>query len=190
MKWLYFSLGAALAVTAIAGGILAFSRHCREQDSDDIDGGVVKRYWSDAPKVIASNEITEFHSVISLISAYHADEVGHRVYRLDAVIENGEVLVRYDWYDRQGDSDKAEYKTDADFMARLQEIVSAYDFAQYNGYYHSVSGLPDMYGETLDVVYASGERLHVYDNQSGFLPYEAIIELVMLFGAATKTDAE
>ena len=75
-------------------------------------------------------------------------------------------------------------------MARLQEIVSAYDFAQYNGYYHSVSGLPDMYGETLDVVYASGERLHVYDNQSGFLPYEAIIELVMLFGAATKTDAE
>ena len=190
MKWLYFSLGAALAVTAIAGGILAYSRHCREQDSDNIDGGVVKRYWSDAPKVIASNEITEFHSVISLISAYHADEVGHRVYRLDAVIENNSVLVRYDWYDRQGDSDKAEYKTDADFMARLQEIVSAYDFAQYNGYYHSVSGLPDMYGETLDVVYASGERLHVYDNQSGFLPYEAIIELVMLFGAATKTDAE
>ena len=190
MKWLYFSLGAALAVTAIAGGILAFSRHCREQDSDNIDGGVVKRYWSDAPKVIVSNEITEFHSVISLISAYHADEVGHRVYRLDAVIENNAVLVRYDWYDRQGDSDKAEYKTDADFMARLQEIVSAYDFAQYNGYYHSVSGLPDMYGETLDVVYASGERLHVYDNQSGFLPYEAIIELVMLFGAATKTDAE
>ena len=58
MKWLYFSLGAALAVTAIAGGILAFSRHCREQNSDDIDGGVVKRYWSDAPKVIVSNEIT------------------------------------------------------------------------------------------------------------------------------------
>ena len=190
MKLLYFSLGAALTVTAIAGGILAFNRHCREQNSDNIDGGVVKRYWSDAPKVIVSNEITEFHSVISLISAYHADEVGHRVYRLDAVIENNAVLVRYDWYDRQGDSDKAEYKTDADFMARLQEIVSAYDFAQYNGYYHSVSGLPDMYGETLDVIYASGERLHVYDNQSGFLPYEAIIELVMLFGAATKTDAE
>jgi hypothetical protein len=190
MKWLYLSLGVAVAAAVIAGGISVFRRRISVQNDDDIDGGVVKRYWSDAPKVIASNEITEFHSVISLISAYHADEVGHRVYRLDAVIENNAVLVRYDWYDRQGNSDRAEYKTDVDFMARLQEIVSAYDFAQYNGYYHSVSGLPDMYGETLDVVYASGERLHVYDNQSGFLPYEAIIELVMLFGAATKTDAE
>ena len=190
MKWLYLSLGVAVAAAVIAGGISVFRRRISVQNDDDIDGGVVKRYWSDAPKVIASNEITEFHSVISLISAYHADEVGHRVYRLDAVIENNAVLVRYDWYDRQGNSDRAEYKTDADFMIRLQEIVSAYDFAQYNGYYHSVSGLPDMYGETLDVVYASGERLHVYDNQSGFLPYEAIIELVMLFGAATKTDAE
>jgi hypothetical protein len=190
MKWMNFGIGAVLTVAAAAGAILVFLQHGQKQDTDHIDGGVVKRYWADAPKVIVSSEITEFHSVISLISAYHADEVGHRVYRLDAVIENNSVLVRYDWYDRQGDSDKAEYKTDADFMARLQEIVSAYDFAQYNGYYHSVSGLPDMYGETLDVVYASGERLHVYDNQSGFLPYEAIIELVMLFGAATKTDAE
>ena len=190
MKWLNFSIGTVLAVTAITGVILGFCRHSRKQNSDNIDGGVVKRYWSDAPKVIASNEITEFHSVISLISAYHADEVGHRVYRLDAVIDNGSVLVRYDWYDRQGDSDKAEYKTDADFMVRLQEIVSTYDFAQYNGYYHSVSGLPDMYGEVLDITYVGGEQIHVYDNQDGFLPFEAEKALILLFGAATKPDVE
>ena len=115
MKWLYLSLGVAVAAAVIAGGISVFRRRISVQNDDDIDGGVVKRYWSDAPKVIASNEITEFHSVLSLISAYHADEVGHRVYRLDAVIENNAVLVRYDWYDRQGDSDRAEYKTDVDF---------------------------------------------------------------------------
>lgn len=190
MKWMNIGIGAVLAVAAAAGSILLFFRHGRKQDTDNIDGGVVNRYWSDAPKVIASSEITEFHSVISLISACRADEIGHRVYRLDAVIENGSVHVRYDWYDRQGNSDKSEYKTNADFMIRLQEIVSAYDFAQYNGYYHSVSGLPDMYGEILHITYADGEQIHVHDNQNAFLPFEAEKALILLFGAATKLDAE
>ena len=190
MKWLYIGLGTALAVTMIAGGISVFRRRVSEPDHEDIDGGVVKRYWSDAPKVITSNEICEFHCELSLIAAFEAEEIGHRVYKLDAVSKDNEVIVMYDWRDRYGESDHAQYRANADFMVRLQEIAAAYDFAQYNGYYHSVSGLPDMYGETLDVVYASGERIHVHDNQSRFLPYEAEKELVMLFGAATKIENE
>lgn len=73
-------------------------------------------------------------------------------------------------------------------MVRLQSIVAAHNFARHNGYYHNVSGLPAMYGESIDIVYDSGERIYARDNQSGFLPLEAEKALVMLFGAATKLE--
>ncbi len=184
MKWLYIGCGAIFAAS-VAGLVKSVRRH-REKSTDEIDGGVVKRYWADLPKVILSSEITSFHCKLSLLAACETEGLGHRVYQLDAELENGEVLVKYDWYERQGERDKAEYKADADFMVRLQTIVEAYDFAQYNGYYHSVSGLPDMYGESLHILYKSDERIDVYDNQSSFLPIEAVRELVMLFGANTK----
>lgn len=191
MKWLFIGIGGAVAAAAIAGGIAALRcRRAKKHNTDDVDGGVVKRYWSDAPKVIHSTEIATFHCEISLIAACETDGVGHRVYTLDAALQDGAVLVKYDWYERNGGSDKAEYRADADFMVRLQEIVAEYNFAQYNGYYHSVSGLPCMYGERLDIAYTSGERIYVYDNQSGFLPFEAEKKLIMLFGAATKLENE
>lgn len=188
MKWWMIGLGTVLAGAAVVGGILTVYRRCKKQNSDDIDGGVVKRYYADVPKVIESTEIVEFHCEISLIAAAETDELGHRVYKLDAVVNDGEVTVKYDWYERQGKRDKGEYKEDVDFMVRLQEIVATHDFAKHNGYYHTVSGLPDMYGESLKIVYASGERIYVHDNQSGFLSFEAEKALVMLFGAATKIE--
>lgn len=190
MKWLFIGLGCALAATAIAGGIAAICRKRQRQTSDDVDGGVVKRYWDDVPKVIKSTEIVTFYCKISLFATCETDGLGHRIYTLDAALKDGEVLVKYDWRERGGESDKAEYKAAADFMMRLQEIVAEYNFAQYNGYYHNVSGLPDMYGESLDIVYAGGERIHVHDNQSGFLPPDAVKALIMLFGAATKLENE
>ncbi len=189
MKWLFIGLGCALTA-AVSGGIWTVYKKSLEKNTDHIDGGVVKRYRADMPKVIESQEITEFHCTISLLSSCDVDDIGHRVYKLDASVKDGEVFVKYDWRDRGGKWDKAEYQADADFMVRLQEIVTAYDFAKHNGYYHTVSGLPDMYGESLDIVYASGERIYVHDNQSGFLPYEAEKALVFLFGAATKLDNE
>ena len=190
MKWLFIGLGAVFAAVIVGGGIAALCRKHPEKSNDDIDGGVVKRYWTDAPKVIESNEIVSFHCEISLIAACDVDDLGHRVYTLNAELKDGEVLVKYNWRERGGESDKAEYKADAYFMVRLQEIVTTYDFAKHNGYYHTVSGLPDMYGESLDIVYASGERIHVHDNQSGFLSLEAEKALIMLFGAATKLEHE
>lgn len=188
MKWLFIGLGAVFAAVIVGGGIAALCRKHPEKSNDDIDGGVVKRYWTDAPKVIESNEIVSFHCEISLIAACDVDDLGHRVYTLNAELKDGEALVKYDWRERGGESDKAEYKADADFMVHLQEIVTTYDFAKHNGYYHTVSGLPDMYGESLDIVYASGERIHAHDNQSGFLSLEAEKALIMLFGAATKLE--
>lgn len=189
MKWSDIGIAAVLAVISALGVILLLHRRT-EKDTEAIDGGVVKRYWADMPKVIESTEIVEFHCTLSLLAAVETDGMGHRVYELDAVLKDEEVHVRCDWYERQGESDKAEYKTDADFMTRLQEIVVSYDFAQHNGYSHTVSGLPDMYGEKIEITYASGERIYVYDNQQGFLGREAQKALIKLFGAATKMETE
>ncbi len=190
MKWLFTGLGCIIAVTAIVGGIAAVCLRRPWQNNDDVDGGVVKRYWYDVPKGIESTEIETFHCEISLFAACETDGLGHRIYTLDATLKNGEVLVKYNWRERSGESDNAEYKANADFMVRLQEIVTAHNFAQHNGYYHTVSGLPEMYGESLDIVYTNGERIYVHDNQDTFLSFEAEKALIMLFGAATKLENE
>lgn len=189
MKWFFIAAGAVLAAAA-AGGIAVLRRSRPQRQADAVDGGVVQRYDTDAPKVIKSGEILTFRCVISLLASYETDGLGNRVYQLDAACEDGAVKVKYDWYDRHGGRDSGAYTAEADFMARLQEIVSGYDFARHNGYYHAVSGLPAMYGEKLDIVYASGERIHVHDNQSGFLQPEAEKALILLFGAATKSETK
>lgn len=187
MKWLLIGVGIVLAAAA-ASVVVTGCRKRAEKSTDDIDGGVVKRYWNDAPKIIESTEILEFHCEISLFAVCDVDDLGYRVYSLDAVESEDGVAVKYSWYDRQGGSDKGEYAEDADFLVRLQNIVAKYDFAKNNGYYHTVSGLPDMYGESLDITYAGGERIYVHDNQSGFLQTDAVRELITLFGAATKME--
>lgn len=192
MKWLFVGLGTALAATAIIGGIAVVSHKRQEKDTDDIDGGVVKQVQADVPKVIKSSDIVEFRAEISLTTLCDVDERKHRVYmgvyKFDAVLENGEVLIKCDWHDHQGRGGKAEYKADPDFMGRLQKIVAAHNFAKHNGYYYKVSGLPDMYGELIDITYASGECIYAYNNQSLFLPYEANEELILLFGAEIKLE--
>ena len=104
---------------------------------------------------------------------------------MSATLEDGTVKAKMDWHDRSGNGDKTEFEADVSFMSKLQEIVSKYNLAQHNGYSHRVSGLPDMYGECIDIKYTSGESIHASDNQSGFLPFEAIKEIVQLFHSYT-----
>ena len=195
MKGLYIGIGVSFAVAAIVGSI-AIIKHKRKRkykykgNSDDIDGGVVKRIYADMPKVIESADITEFNCEISLFAAVDTEGLENRVYKLNAVLENGEIIVTYEWYDRCGESKKAECKTKSDFMMHLQKIVSDYNFAQHNGYTHTVSGLPHMYGETINIVYESNEHIYAHDNQSGFLPFEAVKKLITLFENVTKVNSK
>ena len=64
MKWSFIGLGAVFAA-AIAGGIAALCRKRPEKSNDDIDGGVVKRYYADVPKVIESSEIVSIRKARS-----------------------------------------------------------------------------------------------------------------------------
>ena len=107
-------------------------------------------------------------------------EFGHRVYKLEARRDHGTVHCTYDWYDRIT-SEKVTFETDVSFLEILQKTVSGYDLAKHNGFCHSVSGLPDMYGDCLDIVYDSGETIYASDNQSGFLGSSVRAELITLF---------
>ena len=148
------------------------------------DGGV-KRFDSgkDAPKTIASSEIISFNCEFSLVTTVLEEEsaLEGRVYKLSAAFENETVNCKVKWYDRFGDGENKDFTADASFMTKLQEIVTKYNFAQHNGYCHEISGIPDMYGATLDIKYASGESIYAYDNQDCFIPFEAMKELVELF---------
>ena len=156
----------------------------RHDNTDAVDGGV-KTYNSgeDSPKTIASTEIVSFNCKFSLVAMVLEEEsqLDGRVYALSAVAEDEGIKCKVDWHDRSGNGDKSEFTADASFMEKLQEIVAKHNFAQYNGYSSRVSGLPDMYGAKLDISYASGESIYAYDNQSCFIPFEAIKDLAELF---------
>ena len=159
------------------------------RNTDDIDGGVVtNNSGDDSPKVIESTEIISYDCEFSFISAVfdEENELAGKVYKLSAVLEDNTVKAKIDWHGRDGKGEITEFETDSSFMAKLQEIVKKYDLAKHNGYTHHVSGLPDMYGEQIDIKYASGESIYAHDNQDGFLPMDAMVELIELFGEESK----
>ena len=161
---------------------------CKMSSTDDIDGGVVTRNsGEDSPKVIESTDIISFNCELSFIATVfdEENELEGKVYKMSAALEDGTVKAKIDWHDRSGNGDKAEFEADVSFMSKLQEIVSKYDLAKHNGYTLHVSGLPDMYGEQIDIKYASGESIYAYDNQDCFISLDAINELVELFSSYT-----
>ena len=66
-------------------------------------------------------------------------------------------------------------------MSQLYRVVSEYDLAKYNGNSYFVSGLPDMYGAVIDIVFDSGESIRARDNQNNFLTSEAVSAVVTTF---------
>ncbi len=183
MKRILYVAGAAvLAGAALAGWAYARKKAELSRDTDCIDGGVVTHNAGEnAPKVIESTEITDFSCEISLIA--HLDVCGleNSIYKLEAALKDGTVTGSIERKDRNGHHEDLRVEAKAPFMQDLQSIVAKYDLAQYNGFYHHVSGLPNLYGAILDIRYASGEAVHAHDNQSCFLPVEAVKELVDLF---------
>lgn len=157
---------------------------CKPHSSDDIDGGVVTRNsGEDAPKIIDSDEIISFDCEFSFISTVFDEEseLEGKVYKMSAALEDNTVKVKIDLRDRSRGGEISEFNTDISFMAKLQGIIAKYDLAKHNGYIHRVSGLPDMYGECIDIKYSSGEYIYAFDNQSGFISMEAMVELIELF---------
>ena len=189
MKWIIFGIGAAILAVGAVAGVLRLSRgkYTKTDLTDSIDGGVVKRNdGADFPKAVVSKEITSFEFVSSLIAYADETRLERGVYTLTATVEDGVVKGSYKCGTRGGDSLSFAFESDLSFMDKLYETVAKYDFAKYNGCVHTVSGLPNMYGARLDILFASGESIYSHDNQNNFLPIEATEELEALFSAYCK----
>ena len=153
------------------------------------DGGVVSYdAGNDAPKHINSDKIIGFDCTLSYIDAVfdEENELEGRVYKLCAILKDELVKVDFSFRKRIEGGEKHEFFTDVSFMKKLHAVVSKYDIAKYNGYCHRVSGLPDMYGECIDIRYASGESIYAFDNQDGFLPTEVGAEMIKIFAGGNK----
>lgn len=144
------------------------------------DGVVRDNSDPDAPKVIESDLIIHFLCEFSALDRMEEDTyLSGKNYRLEARLKDGAVKGHYSPYGNHGED--ILFAADHSFMYKLQEVVSEYDLAQYNGMDVSVSGLPEMYGASLQIVYASGECISASDNQDCFLPLAAMEELESLF---------
>lgn len=169
MKW-YVLLVAVLSAATLMG--------CSGADTEDIDGGVRHYVDEHAPKEIESTRIVTFSCEISTYSiSMNSSPAAGRYYTFYAGEDGGS-------YEARAGGEvftEREFTPEDGFFEALQEIVEAYDLAQYNGQHYSVSGLPPDYGAKLDIRYDSGESIVASDNQSCFIPVKAIEELVELF---------
>ena len=142
------------------------------------DGGVRHYVDTNAPKVIKSTQIVTFFCDFSTLNlSMDSSPVAGRYYTLRAGQDGGS-------YEARAGGEvfgELKFTPDGAFFDALQKIVSEHDLAQYNGQFCTVSGLPPDYGAVLDIRYDSGETIHASDNQSCFLPMEAMEALVMLF---------
>ncbi|MBR5284190.1 MAG: hypothetical protein IKU27_04000 [Clostridia bacterium] len=163
---------------------------CQEQEpiiepepepEPEVDGGVQDDSSYDAPKTIESPMIVAFNCEFSGFPMMNEDSpLANHAYQLEARLPNGAVKGTYAV--RTGyDNENLFFSADHSFMRELQQVVDTYDLAQYNGLSRRVSGLPDMYGAYLHIVYASGESIYASDNQDCFLPIAALEDLERLF---------
>ncbi|MBQ4068342.1 MAG: hypothetical protein IJC76_03745 [Lachnospiraceae bacterium] len=145
------------------------------------DGGVEKKVVINAPKHIQSTLIIRFSVEMSTVAAAKENEYCGYVYNLKAALENGAVKGSYKCRDRYGSVFEQRFRESVKFMSDLNRIVTEYDLAKYNGESCLVAGLPDNYGASVNITFASGEHLYASNNQSNFIPDNAVKEMVELF---------
>ena len=128
-----------------------------KEEEEPMEGGTTTRVDSDAPKSIASKDITSFKADFFLANRQNVE--GGQSF--DFVIsEDGTVTEKI-----LGVSTEA----GPELTAALQDIIDRYDLVRDNGLYDVTAGLPPEYQPRgLDVMYASGERLNFLTNNNPY----------------------
>ena len=184
----FITIAIVLCAMLLVGVPLLISRCTRPTyDTDDIDGGVQHFEDTGDPKTIYSTKIISFHCEFSTTDLMmDSSPIAGRYHTLHAESSGAN-------YEARGGGtvyDERKFTPDKAFFDVLQQIVAKYDFAQYNGQYYTVSGLPPDYGAKLNIQYDSGESIQCSNNQSCFIPLEAMEEIVSLFYPDNSTNQE
>lgn len=149
------------------------------------DGGRKDTSDPDAPKTIEDTRIIAFECRFSTVDDAEPGVLGNHIFFLTAKFENGAVKATYEVRDT---GTKKDFRESHTFLNKLDELVKRYDIPQFNGHSVTVMGLPEEYGASLSVRYASRETIYAEDNESCFLPREFLEELDGLFRKSAKLD--
>ena len=154
----------------------SFRKKTYDLPSVEVDGGLTDHSDRNAPKVISCTKPVYFKCIVSTLALADAEECEQGVFTFTARLENGVVVAS-----NESRAEGFDFTAPPTFMDELQSIVAHYDLAQFNGTSVHVSGLPDMYGAYLMVVYENGESIFANDNQDCFIPSDAIALMLTLF---------
>ena len=161
------------------------------RNHDDIDGGTHIKRNENLPKTIQSTEITNFEVEFSLtcfIDSNDPDKDWNGHFLLSCKLQDGKVCCRYCHTKRYEGNLDFTFEAQPDFLTELEKIVREEDIAKFNGYSSITSGLPDMFGSSVSVDYASGEYIYTCDNQDIHLPLTFLRKCKALFSDAMAKD--
>jgi len=186
MKYLFIALAAVLAFSVIyllvfTDVIVKHRDETQKNNPDEVLDGYLRDSSKDSPKNVNSSQIDDFSLVFSTLSWADEQYFKEGIYCFEIKAENGSFRGKYEFNPYYGNREIYLFDTDQAFMQKLDKVVKKYDLADFNGKNIFVSGLPDMYGEEIRIVYASGESIYASDNQDGFINRQVLLEFERLF---------
>ncbi|NLP48904.1 MAG: hypothetical protein GX345_08215 [Clostridiales bacterium] len=188
MKWLWITL--IIIGLLLAGFFLLNSLSKNQLPSNDKDGRIPapgQRHnfsGKNAVKTIVSKEITEFE--FKSQGSFLGQDQNKRACdfcNFKLIRKNNEALCHTYGYKYDEVVFKDEFSVPISSLDDLQELVDRHELAKLNGTGGYTDGLPQDFGSTLMIKYASGEMIYASDNNTPIVPVKASLDIFNFFAA-------
>ena len=156
-------------------------------------GGTDATQDTKAPKVIESKELTVF-DVSTRLNCYPRTEDSEVLGRISAfAAPSGDntflfLCKEYGFSRRGNDRDCNWALIKENVLPKLAELIAECDLAKNNGYHATTHGLPENFGGSVDIRYASGEKISFSNNQHSMVSAEAGVKIAEFFDTAMKKE--
>jgi|GEM_PF-767527 len=160
-------------------------------------GGTDASQDTKAPKEILSDDMILF-DVTSALSRgyipsegkrYSVEKLGY-VSAFAAPAGNGTFLFLEtgDSFQKRAPKARSWAYVKEDVFPSLVRFVRDRDIAKSNGFHSTTHGLPENFGGSVDIRYASGEKISFSNNQTSIISYDAGAEIAKLFAKAMNGE--
>ncbi|MBP5203315.1 MAG: hypothetical protein J6Z16_01555 [Candidatus Methanomethylophilaceae archaeon] len=149
-------------------------------------GGTDAYRDNNAPKKILSKDMTLFdvNSSFSILALPPEYDCRNRLWYLSAFAArsgNGTFVQMAKVTEQRGPKKSSIAFVKRDVMPDLVDLVNESDLAKSNGNHSNTHGLPENFGGSVFVKYASGETISISNNQCPVIPYDAALRIASLF---------
>ncbi|MBR6337478.1 MAG: hypothetical protein IKR76_07065 [Ruminococcus sp.] len=154
-------------------------------------GGTYATQRKNAPTEIQSQEMTLFSADSSFTTMVVDINAGEQ--RVDYICAfaapamEGTFLYLYKRY-RFTDTKPETAFVKENVMPKLTQLVNEQGMAKGNGYHSNTAGLPENFGGSVDIRYASGEQISFSNNQCPIISYETGQKIIEVFESAMQGE--